>query len=283
MSSLIKETGIQSFFRNMPDTVLVLASLFFVAVLGFDLLIPDPLPLIDEFVLFLMTFGGTGELARRYRARRLTSGEGSAAIGSAIPTLCKPATELRGLAIRVDKLAASAGALSESWAPGASAELRALALEVQGMTEEFRSHEAFLARTRNDPWQVDRQLSRRERRVAELEAEGQLVQLGEACAERDQLRAHRQAVEARIGEREELLGRMERLGRQTDLLSEDLRRLVSGSFDGSWRLAGAGDIEPRMRAVMVAVLAAKDAEAEVEEAVRGRIRQPLGRPGPVTA
>jgi catechol 2,3-dioxygenase-like lactoylglutathione lyase family enzyme len=283
MRSLIKETGVQSFFRGMPDAVLVLASAFFVAVLGLDLLIPDPLPFIDEFVLFMMTFGGTGELARRYRARRLASGDAEAVDRSAIPALSKPAAELRGLTARVNNLAGSAGSLSDSWGDAVASELRGLATDTRQMNEELRAHEAFLARTRNDPWQVDRQLTRLDRRVVELEVEGQLVQLQEACAERDALRAHRQRIEARIEDRQELLDRLVQLNGQVGLLSEDLRRLVSGSFDGTWAVAAVARIEPRIRAITGAVQAARDAEAEVEDAVRRRMRPSLARAGRVTA
>ncbi len=278
MTSLIKETGIQSFFRNMSDGVLVLATMAFVAVLGLDFILPDPIPLLDEFVLFLMTFGGTAELAGRYKARRLTTEQRQALSGAALPALSRPAGELRGLAARVDKLAASACELKESWANPAATELRGLATETRGMAEELRAHDAFLARTKNDPWQVDRQLVRLERRAAGLEAEGQLVRLQEVCSERDELRAHRQVIADRIAGREALLARMERLGRQVDLLSEDLRRLVTGSWDGAWAVAGAGDIEPRIRAVMVEILAARDAEAELEETVRERLFRPARRP-----
>lgn len=284
MNGLIKETGIQSFFRNMSDGVLVMASLFFVAVLGLDLLLPDPLPLIDEFVLFLMTFGGTRELSRRYKAKRLDSPKGRALANPEIPTVTRAAAEVRGLAARADKLAASTGDLSEPWAAGAAAELRALALDVRRMNDDLRGHEAFLARTRNDPWQVDRQLARLDRRVVGLEAEGDLGGLKEACVERDEVRAHRQGIEGRIGQRERVVASMERLTRQVDLLSEDLRRLVTGSFDGTWAVAGGGDIEPRIRAVMVEILAARDAEAEVEETVRERLHpRSLARAGRVTA
>ena len=283
MTSLIKETGIQSFFRGMPDAVLVLASMLFVAVLGLDLLIPDPLPFLDEFALFLMTFGGTGELARRYRARRLPSGQDEASSGSSAGSLARPASELRGLTSRVENLAGSAAGLSDSWGSAVAGELRGLASETRTMAEELRSHEAFLARTRNDPWQVDRHLVRLDRRVAELEAEGQLVQLREACQERDALRSHKQRVGARIVERQELLARMDRVNAQIGLLSEDLRRLVSGSFDGTWAVEAVARLEPRIRAITGSVRAARDAEAEVEEAVRRRIRPSLASAGRVTA
>ena len=275
MTGLIKETGIQSFFRNMSDGVLVMASLFFVAVLGLDLILPDPLPLIDEFVLFLMTFGGTRELSRRYKVRRLDSSEERGLQAPAIPSLSKATGELRGLATRSEKLAATTGQLKESWAPGAAAELRALAREVGSLSGELRGHDAFLARTRNDPWQVDRQLARLDRRLADVEAEGDLVKLGELSAERDRLRAHRRAVDGRIEQRERLLVRMEVLGRQLDLFSEDLRRLVTGSFDGNWAVADGGDIEPHLRQAMVEIMAARDAEAELEQTVRDRLHRPL--------
>ena len=69
MKNLLTQTGISRFFANLGDGPLVLMMMGVVAFLGLDLLLFDPIPLLDEALLGLMLYGGASELMVRRKRK----------------------------------------------------------------------------------------------------------------------------------------------------------------------------------------------------------------------
>jgi len=269
--------AVTRFFSGLGTPALVLMTMVAVMLAGLDLILPDPIPIIDEAFLLFVMITGVREIGRRGKARR---GGGSTGQGTVIdvkaapPVSTAPSRAVKTLAARTQAVVDSC-----SQVPGATQAVRqaarALATEVRSLDGELRDNDAFEARRDNDPWQVDRRIAKLEREVADLEASGDLRRLEVSRKALEVARAHRTRIEFEGARRGEVLLRMESLSSQVDVLSQDLGALLGGRHDGSWRIRKLGDLDPAVETLVVALGAGAEAEAEIEEAVRRR-RNPVG-------
>ncbi len=274
MSNLTAKTGIARLFGSMGTPLLVLSTMFIVMFAGFDLLLPDPIPLIDEAILVMLMFGGVSELSRRRKLRAANKPLDPMAVRNT------PA-DLKSLAARTQAVVEQASRLvGRGAAPQVGVRVRELAADVRAMVEELRRADAFLARKENDPWLVDRKLTKLGKQAVDLEVRGDDRKLEVARKALAVAQAHRDTVERRVGEREDVMVRMESISAQVDALGEDLGELLRKRHTGRFVTRKLGDLDPRVADVLTALEANAAAEAEVEEAVaankRGRRRTPTG-------
>lgn len=269
MKNLLTQTGISRFYASLGDGPLVLMMMGVVAFLGLDLLLFDPIPLLDEALLGLMLYGGATELMGRRRRKAA----GLAPIDP-IDVRRMPA-ELKTITTRMQVVTEAASRLvGRGAAPQVGSRVRELATDVRTKHDELRSADAFLARRDNDPWQSSRQLTKLEKQAVDLEVRGDDRKLEVARKALAAARAHRETIERRVGQREDTMVELESLSAQIDALGDDLGRLLRGKHDGHFVVRSLGEVDPRIAAVVDALAASAEAEAEVEAAVRKRRRRP---------
>lgn len=270
--------AVARFFSGVGTPALILLTMASVMVAGLDLVLPDPIPIIDEVFLLFVMITGVREMGRRGRARRLGGSTAAGAIidveADAIPRAAVPSRSVKTLLARAQAMADSA-----SQVPGATQEVRSSARQlttaVRSMLDELRENDAFEARRDNDPWQVDRRIAALETEVAELEAGGAVRTLEVRRKALEVARAHRTRIDFEGRRRGELLLRMESISAQVDLLANDLGALLAGRHDGDWQIRRAGELDPLIEVMVQGLGAGAEAEAEIEEAVR-RARKPVG-------
>jgi len=269
MKELLTKTGIARFFSALGNGPLVLMMMGVVAFLGLDLLIPDPIPLLDEALLGLLLYGGTTELMTRRRHKAV-----GAAPVDALAARRAPA-DLRTLPGRAQSAVEAASRLvGRGAAPQVGTRVRELASDVRTLCDEVKAADTFLARRDNDPWQSSRQIAKLEKQVVDFEVRGSDAKLEVARKGLALARAHRETIARRVGQREDAMVRLESLSTQVDALNEDLGELLRGKHTGDFVVRRLGEVDPRIAAAVDTLAASAEAEAEVDAAVKRRTRRP---------
>lgn len=256
-----------SIFSGMPAPVLVVVTAVLFCVLGVNLLVPDVIPLLDEAVLAFLLYGSIKALR----------GSGRKELG---PTTAD--VPVRTLLKEAESNGKEAEDLAKSLRRG-GLPVRALdgvptvRERVADLCEELRSIDGFLSRRENDPWQVQREVEKLERAVADAEAGGEQQRHESLQVALEGVRMHEDRVAQQAAERDRVVTALRALSGQLRTLADTLR--VVEERDGVPTLPdGLGaKWEPELKAVLdglreVAVATAElDAYAE-EPVRRGRTR-----------
>lgn len=253
----------KAIFRGMPAPLLLLVSFMLLGVLGVDLLLPDFVPFLDEAVFAFLLYGSVSTLMDKRRAR-LGGGPGPASEPVPVGKLTKSLeADTKALADRAAKLRADGLPV-----PALDA-LGALPGEAKALADEVRRVDGFLSRKEHDPWQINREVERLERQVADAEAGGQTSRMETLQVALEGARMHQREVEEQSAARDAAVTRMQALSSQIATLSETLRVVTDrGEVPALPTSLGAG-WDPRLAAVVDGLREAHEAHAELEEAVAG--------------
>jgi hypothetical protein len=261
-------------FHRIPTPLLSLAALASVVLMGLDLILPDPLPLIDEVFLLFLTAGSTSELMARFRSQRLLPPEAGDQIRLSLREERDAKELLASLASRANSLIARSRVLEEQGHPARLFRpLQTLADQVAERLLFLADHAAQQARRQNDPWQIRRKIEKLEKRIFRVQVGRPTKKLDRLREELVGLKQHEIATYVGIraaGERKQALLA---LSVQVDALAEDLTRI---SAEGLTLAAGGtltlkvselGPLEPTIEEVTRALGEFALAEAEVDGAV----------------
>jgi hypothetical protein len=258
MKRLLQTIGIDRMFAALPAAAVVLLTTGLLGLLALDLLLPDPLFLVEEALLGLLLFGGISDLFRRRRLR-------APDVPSGRITEVRPApASVRSLAPRTSALVARFRHLEgvgELVVDGSA--LAGLGASVQERLDRLRGDDAWLSRKEHDPWQLDRSIRRREEDRARAREDGRS----------DELRGSRLDVDARLRAREGLLDELDTLSAQVDELAQQLELDVVDADT----LAVSGTVDPAIERLLATAREVAAAAAEVDAAVEqartaGRLR-----------
>jgi hypothetical protein len=268
MKRLLQTIGIDRMFAALPAAAVVLLTTGLLGLLALDLLLPDPLFLVEEALLGLLLFGGISDLFRRRRLR-------APDVPSGRITEVRPApASVRSLAPRTSALVARFRHLEgvgELVVDGSA--LAGLGASVQERLDRLRGDDAWLSRKEHDPWQLDRSIRRREEDRARAREDGRSDEVTQLDGRIDELRGSRLEVDARLRAREGLLDELDTLSAQVDELAQQLELDVVDADT----LAVSGTVDPAIERLLATAREVAAAAAEVDAAVEqartaGRLR-----------
>ena len=251
-------------FRGVPRPMLALISATLAVVLGFDLILPDFVPLLDEAVLAFLLYGSTATLL----SRKSVDGRG-ATEGVKVGRLVKEAEAAAKRVVALGKALGKAG----HQVPGMNG-LAAVRERTAEECAELRRLDGVLSRKENDPWQVKRELEKLERSVAEAEAEGDMARAQSLEIAIEGAQMHAQQVVQQTADRDKLVMKLRaRTGSLSSLEATlvvlekrgEVPNLPDGLGDG-W--------EPELAAVVRGLREVAVATAELEA-----LAEPAARPG----
>ncbi len=252
-----------SIFSGMPTPVLAVVTAVLFCVLGVNLLVPDFVPLLDEAVLAFLLYGSIKALRGSGR-----KGLGPATADVPVRALLKQA---EANSREVEDLAKSlrAGGLPVRALEG----VRVVRERVAALCEELRRIDGFLSRRENDPWQVQREVAKLERAVADAEAGGERQRLESLQVALQGVRMHADRVAQQAAERDRVVTTLRALSGQLCTLADTLR--VVEERDGVPTLPeGLGaKWEPELKAVIDGLRDVAVATAEVNTFAE----KPVGR------
>jgi hypothetical protein len=262
-------------FRHLPTPLLTLVSLVSVFLMGFDLIVPDPLPLIDEVFLLFMTAGSTTELISRFRGLRRLSGDAGDGVRLSLSEQRLVQETLASLPVRISALIARARVLEDLGHPSRLfGPLEPLSERVGEQFRALREHEGQQSRRDNDPWQIRRQIQKLERAIARRQVGRPTKKLERMRVELVALQQHEIGTLARLAVADEGKRVLLSLSSQVDVLADDLTRLAAPDPAGGARsdipirTLDLPDLEPALAEVAVALRDFARAEAEVDGAAR---------------
>jgi len=257
----------KNIFGGMPAPLLLLISMTLTVVLGVDLLVPDVLPLIDEAVLAFLLYGSTSSLLGR---RRGAAGP----VTEAIPAkrLVKEANAV------ASDLAARAKALRAGGLPVRELDgLATLSVSTRALGETLRRADAFLSRKENDPWQVEREVERLERAVAEAEAGDERARMESLAVALEGARMHGRSVAQQSADRDKAVVALRGRTGQMRTLLETLRVFdTAGDIPHLPDTLGRG-WEPELAAALDGLREMAEATAELDEVAQGTGRRGSGK------
>jgi hypothetical protein len=253
----------KAIFKGMPAPLLLLISFMLLGILGFDLLIPDFVPFLDEAVFGLLLYGSISTLLDKRRGR----GQLDDAPGAASEAL--PVGKLgRSLENDAKQMAEQAADLLAGGFPvPALSALSELPDDVRRLVDEVKRVDGFLSRKENDPWQVGREVERLERDLAEAEAEGRAGRMDTLQVALEGSSMHQREVADQAAARDAAVARMQTLSSQINTLSETLRVVAERGEVPSLKASLGTGWDPRLAAVLDGMREAHAAHAELEEAV----------------
>ncbi|MCO4769297.1 MAG: hypothetical protein KDA24_04650 [Deltaproteobacteria bacterium] len=255
----------RSIFAGMPAPLLAVISVFLVFVLGADLLLPDFIPFLDEAILAFLLYGSSSALLkRRSGSKDLRPATEGISARSLIKETEAQAKSVVSVAKRLRKGGLPVQALEA---------MPAVQAKVNSLCDELRRVDTFLSRKENDPWQVQRELEKLERQVAEAEAGGETTRLESLQVAVGGARMHTERVAEQTAARDRIVGRLRTLSSQLGTLGETLDLVNEGDVPRLPESLGV-KWEPELAAVLdglrdVAVATAElDAHAEQETGAR---------------
>ncbi len=269
MEPLTERLGLDRFYRSLPGPLVAIVTMAACGVLFLDLLLPDPLFLLDEALLGLLALAGSRELVARVDGRRQGLGQTvrGPSLSHSAPQMVPADPELRQLRSALSTLEAVSARVPGAGSVGARAAVRELERHGESLATRLSEHDAFLARRDNDPWQVSLAVERKEQRAADLEAGGDTSQLAVATRELAALRSHSASVQARVAERAAELLEVRSLTAQLRSLAQELPRGMAGL---SGRLGGSGSLDPKIVTLLRSLEASSKADEEVDAVLRVR-------------
>lgn len=270
-------------FDKVPTPVLVLAAVGSVFFMGLDLLIFDPIPLIDEVFLLFLTASSTAELVSRYRGARSLPSPGGA---GRVPFDSRARDEaVKTLTTRTTALLARARFLeSQGHSPLVFQSLEPLPDRVEQMVRSSHDLEAFLTRSENDPWLVRQRLGRLERDISRAQTGRPTPRLERLRAQATELKKHELRVLTQIERRDDLASKLLALSQQVDALAADFRNIADdGILQGGWKVLKYPDLDPAIRDVVGGLEHLRVAEAEIEDVVRTHSPRPSATPEPAAS
>lgn len=202
-----------SIFGAMPRPVLLLLTGFLAVALGANLLLPDFIPLLDELILAFLLYGSGSALLRR-PGRELRPATENVAARAVIKDARTAADDLRKRGKKLRKEGHPVPALDG---------VAGVATEVDALAKELTTVDGFLSRKENDPWQVQRELDKLKRAVAEAEAAGEQVRMDSLSVAVEGARMHAERVARSTARRDELVNRLRALAGQMTTLAETLK------------------------------------------------------------
>jgi hypothetical protein len=260
-------------FRQLPTPLLTLATVVSVFLMGLDLIVLDPLPLIDEAFLLFMTAGTTTELISRFRGLRRLSGDAGDRVRLSLSDQRLVQETLASLPVRISALMARARVLEDLGHPSRLfGPLQPLSERIGDQLQALREHEGEQSRRDNDPWQIRRQIQKLERAIARRQVGRPTRKLGRMRAELIELQEHEIRTLARLAVADEGKRGLLSLSSQVDVLADDLTRLAAPDPAGGARsdipirALDLPDLEPALAEVAVALRDFARAEAEVDGA-----------------
>ena len=241
-----------------------------VILMGLDLILPDPLPLIDEVFLLFLTGGSTSELIARFRSQRRLPAEAGEQVRLTLGEERAAREVLASLSPRVSSLIARARLLEEQGYPSRLFRpLQALADQVAERLRFLSDHAGNQARRQNDPWQIRRKIERLEKRVFRLQVGRPTKKLDRLREELVGLKQHEIATYVAIRAAGNHQQALLTLSQQVDALAEDLARIAAegltlGGGEVRLKTNELGVLEPTIAEVGRALTEFGRAEAEVE-------------------
>ncbi len=255
----------KAIFKGMPAPLLFLISFMLLGILGFDLLIPDFVPFLDEAVFGLLLYGSVSTLLDKRKGRRqLEDAPGAASDALPVGKLARSLeSDAKQLAEQARKL------LSGGFPVPALAAMSELPDDARRLADEVKRVDGFLSRRENDPWQVGREVERLERDLAEAEAEGRRGRMDTLQVALEGATMHQREVADQAAARDAAVTRMQTLSSQISTLSETLRVVAERDEVPVLRDSLGTGWDPRLAAVLSGLREARVAHAELEEAVAG--------------
>lgn len=272
-------------FHRLPTPLLSLAAMVSVALMAVDLLLIDPLPLIDEVFLIFLTAGSTSELMARFRSRRRLPPEAGEQVRLSLREQRAAHELLASLPHRVTSLSARARVLEEQGYPARLfGPLQTLSDQVAEGLRFLADHEGKQARRQNDPWQIRRQIKKLEKRIFRVQTGRPTKKLDRMREELVALKEHEIATYVVIRAAGQRSLALAAISDQVDALAEDLTRIaaegLTPDFPGESRFKTVeiGALEPTIAQVVRALGEFALAEAEVEGAAveTSTLRTPQG-------
>ena len=264
MKRLLNLLPIHLAFRQLPSPVLALMLLWVGLFLAGDLLVPDPVQLLDEETLAFVLYALVDALRFRRADGRLAEGADREA-----------RRELRAVPSTLSELESDVKALQRDVAgyrSGLADTIAPLPDTVRERRKRLAELDAFFARRENDPWSVERELRKRSRDVAAAEVDGDAARLEERRRAVDTTRMRLQDLDRRLDEREELITELERLHAEVLVLREQVRAVDQGQESFPTTTASV-DADEHLAHLSEALREAHTADHEVDAAVRGRARR----------
>ena len=252
-----------SIFGAMPRPLLFVLTGFLAVALGMNLLMPDFIPLLDELILAFLLYGSGSALLRR-PGRELRPATEAVAARSVIKEAKSAADDLRKQGKKLRKEGHPVPALDG---------VAGVVKEVDSLAKELSTVDGWLSRKENDPWQVQRELDKLERAVAEAEAAGEQVRMDSLSVAVEGARMHADRVARSSAKRDEIVNRLRALSGQMTTLTETLK--VVDERDAVPTLPdrlGQG-WEPALAAVLEGLRDVAEARAELDamkDGPRGR-------------
>jgi hypothetical protein len=254
-------------FRGIPAPVLLLISATLFVMLGVDLLVPDLLPLLDEAALAFLLYGSTSSLLGR-RSRDAGVATEAVSVGRLLKEVDAAARDVDSLARSLRKAGHPLPALGG---------LQGLRDRTAADSEALRALDATLSRKENDPWQIEREVGRLERSVAEAEAGGELPRRESLEVALQGARIHARQVGTQSAERDRLVTTLRgRAGRLRTL--EATLRVLDTQGEAPDLPQGVGEgWEPELAAVLADLRDVAVATAELDAMAEPAPTRPRGR------
>jgi len=253
-------------FHKLSTPILTLAAACSVFLMGLDLILIDPVPLIDEVFLLFMTAGSTSELLARFRSMRRLPGVDSSLPRRSLREQRSVQETLGSLSGRVTALIARARLLESQGHPERLFQpLARLPEQIAEQLRGCRDHEAHESRRENDPWQIRRGIAKLEKAISRRQIGRPTPKLERMRAELIDLQQHEISTLDRLAKAGELKDRLLALSSQVDALGEDLANLADdGLVQGGAQVLALPDLDPAIAAVAHGLQDFALAQAEVD-------------------
>lgn len=260
----------KAIFRGIPSPLLFLVSLGLLGILGFDLVLPDFVPFLDEAIFALLLYGSVSTLLDRRAGRLGATGPASEAL---------PVGKMsKALTADVKLLADRAAALRKEGFPLAALDgLASLPADATALVDDLKRIDGFLSRKENDPWQVGREVEKLERNVANAEAEGATGRMQTLQVALEGARMHLAEIQDKAAARDAAAARIQAMSAQVNTLSETLRVVADRGGVPELPASLGKDWEPQFAAVIDGLREVHVAAAELDEAVGDRAPEAAAR------
>ena len=260
-------------FENLPTPLLVLTALASGFLLCLNLLIPDPLPLLDEAMLLFVVLGSSRPIFRRVGGHALSSPGQGASFRTleemGVRERRRRAASLTGLPGRCSILVAKAQSLEITDGLGPSTQsLERLTGRVDELCTSRSELISLFGVNRNDPPLVRRRIMKLTEKIGRVQQGGSSSKLSKLRKQLGELQAHERSLREQAERLTRVTQELVEVDEQVAAASMELDRLLKDGLSGaSFEILLRPGLAPELAHFFGRIREFGEAEAEIDDRV----------------